>query len=62
MPKARELWAMSHFAKRGPKARRMGQKTAVYSHTAMWLKWRALPILEREFWQARVEKLRNERA
>ena len=62
LPKARELWAKSFFAKRGPKARRMGEKTAVYSHMAMWLKWRALPIVERKFWQARMDTLRNERA
>ena len=62
LPKARELWAKSFFAKRGPKARRMGQKTAVYSHMAMWLKWRALPSVERKFWQDRMDTLRNERA
>ena len=62
LPKARELWAKEHFAKRGGKVRRRRAKTAIYSHKAMWQQWRALPDTEREVWRARQERMRVERA
>ena len=62
LPKARELWAKEHFAKRGGKVRRLREKTAIYSHKAMWQQWRALPGTEREVWRAQQERMRVERA
>lgn len=62
LPKAREMWAAQFFEGAGLRGRRLRGKQPVYSHAAMWHKWKALPKEEQDIWLKAQTKIKKKRA